>query len=177
MAGAKHQKFELEIDPRYSAAERRAIAHDVIDWIVERVQNKNLDRRNRPLPEYSASYVKSLDFKIGGKKKGDVNLTLSGDMLGAIEVLEHQPGKIVIGFEEGSTENAKADGNIRGTYGQSKPTGPKRDFLGLTKKDLNVILAEFPVKDKRQGDIQRAAEKVARGRPANVDPDDEGDDG
>lgn len=97
------------------------------------------DKNGRDFKEYSDSYKNSLDFKNAGKsKKGLPNLQLSGDMLAALKYLEKESTRnyITVGFEKGSTENGKADGNIRGTYGKPSPVGPKRDFLGISEKDL-----------------------------------------
>lgn len=159
------QKFSISLAKRYTASERQAIADEVITFIRDRVQNDGLDKRNRPLPGYSEAYVKSLAFKIAGKSKGDVNLTASGDMMGSLTLLDNKKGEITIGFEKGSNENAIADGNIRGTYGHSKPTGPRRDFLGLTKGDLTRILTDFPLDDEetrsRNTDIASSARKAS----------------
>lgn len=143
----KHQKLTIKIPEEYTAMERELIGQEILDLIRERSQSGK-DKKGRTFPKYSESYVKSLDFKIAGKKKGQVNLTLSGDMLGAMDLLAHKKGQLTVGFEAGTPENARADGNIRGTYGQPKAVGPKRDFLGLTKKELEAILAKYPVEDK-----------------------------
>jgi len=145
--GAKWQRVRIDIPDGYSPLEREAIGQEIVDFIRDRVQNRNLDKKNRELAAYSDAYARSLDFKIAGKSKNDVNLTLSGDMLGALTVLSQKKGSILIGWENGTPENAKADGNIRGTYGQSKQVGPKRDILGLTKEDLAQILDKFTPED------------------------------
>lgn len=139
----KWQRITLEIPRGLKPAQREVLGDEIVDFIRDRIQNKNLDKNNRPLPGYSKSYVESLEFKIAGKSKSDVNMTQSGDTLGAMTLLSHKDGKLTIGFENGSQENAIADGNIRGTYGNSKSVGPKRDFLGLTKGDLEKILSRF----------------------------------
>jgi hypothetical protein len=139
--GTKHQKFSLNLKG-YSPEEREAIAVKVIDQIVKRTQSGK-DKNGEPFAPYSGEYRRSQNFKIAGKGS-KVDLTLSGDMLDSIRVLTNQPGKVTIGFERGTTENGKADGNIRGTYGQSASVGPKRDFLGITKEELRGILNEFP---------------------------------
>lgn len=138
----KWQRVRIELPENLSADERRALAEIVIEKIRER-SSDGIDKNGRSFPGYSQAYKKSLDFKIGGKS-GSVNLELSGDMLGSIQLLAHERGSILIGFENGTDENAKADGNIRGTYGNSKPIpGKKRDFLGLPKSEIKKILADF----------------------------------
>lgn len=102
--------------------------------------NKGVDKDGAKFPGYSKEYMKSLDFKIAGKSKS-VDLQLSGDMLAAIKALKTTRNWVEIGFEKGSEENARADGNIRGTYGKSSPIpGKARDFLGISEKELVKII-------------------------------------
>lgn len=136
----------------------------MIDRIVTRTQDDHKDKDGRSFPKYSDEYKKSLDFKIAGKSKA-VDLTLSGDMLGALTLLKDSPGKIVVGFERGSEENARADGNIRGTYGQDSPDPSKaRDFLGVSKKELKHILSDYTVdetKSRRRNASQSGAKEIS----------------
>ena len=121
---------------------------EVADLIVERIVDRTqqgLDINGRAwrgkAGEYSKAYRDSLDFKIAGKSTGKVDLQLSGDMLAALSILDKTQRSVTIGFEPGSEENAKADGNIRGTYGKSKPIpGKARDFLGISNRDLDKII-------------------------------------
>lgn len=160
----KWQRFAIILPEEYSATEREAIAQEVLDFITTRTQDDNLDKRNRKFAPYSKDYIASLDFKIAGKSKGDINLTLSGDMIAAMQLLTNDPGKIVLGYEKGSSENAKADGNIRGTYGHSKPVAKGRDFLGIHPDDLALILARYPLDDRAQSLTQ--AEKITGSKAA-----------
>lgn len=152
---AKWQRVQIEIPKDYGPDERRAIAQDIINFIIDRTQKKGLDKNNNKFPPYSPNYIDSLDYRNAGKSK-KVNLTLSGDMLGALDLLRDESGKIVIGYEKGSDENARADGNIRGTYGQSKENSKyKRDFLGISKKDLEKIISKYPLSPNDDGDRER----------------------
>ena len=146
----KHQKFELSLKG-YTEAEREAIAIEVIDQIVKRTKSGK-DKNGDAFAKYSKSYKDSQNFKIAGKGSS-VDLTLSGDMLDSIQVLANRSAKVVIGFENGTTENGKADGNIRGTYGQSSPVGPARDFLGISESELKRILSKYP-KGTRESEIR-----------------------
>lgn len=155
--GTKHQKFEIEIPEDYSADAREAIADDLLELIRDRTAN-GLDWKGNPLRKYSKEYVESVNFEIAGKSKNEVNFTQTGDTLAAMKLLESEPGRIVIGWEKGSTANAIADGNIRGTYGRDKPDPSKaRPILGVTKKELREVLADYPVSkpDKLQASIDR----------------------
>ena len=71
-------------------------------------------------------------------------------MESTIQLLNDGPGSLTIGFEKDSEANGKAEGNIKGTYGQKKSTGKKRDFLGIDKNDLSDILKNFPIDDKEE---------------------------
>ncbi len=149
-------KTKISIPKGLGPKEREAIAYEVIEAIIERTQkgkDKNGDRFN----SYSKSYKESLNFKIGGKTN-KVDLTLSGDMLADLQLLKHKNGEIVIGYENGTESNAKAEGNIRGTYGQKTPDERKaKDFLGIQKKELSQILELYPA-DDRKSRIARAGE-------------------
>ena len=109
-----------------------------MERIVERT-DKGRDKDGIRFVKYEKAYEDSLDFKLAGK--GPVNLQLSGDMLAALKPLKMTKNWIEVGFDRGSEENAKADGNIRGTYGQKSPIpGKARDFLGITEEELIKIL-------------------------------------
>jgi hypothetical protein len=164
------QRFTVEIPSGFSSADREVIADEIIDFMRERTK-QGLSWKNQPLAGYSESYAKSLNFKIAGKSKGKVDLTQSGDTLGALTLLDSKDGKLVIGFEKGSQENAIADGNIRGTYGQARPVGPKRDFLGITQADLSRILENFTPDET---EISRAAREGVR-RLSSAQEDDSDD--
>lgn len=149
---AKWQRAKIRVPEYLKPNDRKALGLQILNFIRKRTKNRNVDRRNRPFAKYSKSYVNSLDFKNAGKSKNIVNLTLSGDMLAAMKLISHKRGELLIGFENGTEENARADGNIRGTYGAQTKIAAKRDFLGITKKDLNGLLESYPEKkeDKKK---------------------------
>lgn len=151
-------KTRITIPKAYSQEERLAIASDIVDFIVKRTQKKRLDKDNKPLKApYSKSYSESLEFKIAGKSKNKVDLTLSGDMLASLEVVGERKGSVTVGFTD-EEQGAKADGNIRGTYGQSRRNSSKaRDFLGIHKDDLKKILNKYPLNDKEK--LSKSVEK------------------
>lgn len=134
----KWQRFRVDAPDDFTPAMREALGREVTEFIRKRSESGK-DKNNRSFPKYSKSYKDSLDFKNAGKT-GKVDLTLSGDMLIALDVLSHTSGSVLIGYENGSEENAKADGNVRGTYGNTKPIpGKKRDFMGITSRDLKSL--------------------------------------
>jgi len=121
-------------------SDRIALSKDIIDFIINRTRSKGLDKNNTPFKKYSKEYIKSLDFKNAGKSAGKVNITLSGDTLESILLLSHKTGEITLGFEKGSEANKIAEGNITGSYGQSKPSKKRaRDVLGISPQDLTTI--------------------------------------
>jgi len=140
---AKWQRKKINIPDDFGPADRELIAADIIEHIRLRTESGR-NKKNRPFPKYSKEYIESLDFKIAGKKPGKVDLTLTGDMLIALDLISHKKGELLIGYENGTIENAKADGNIRGTYGNPSPIpGKARDFLGITKKKLGEIVRSY----------------------------------
>lgn len=151
----KHQYVDVKIPSGYTEDVKEAIAAEIISVMRKRTI-KGIDKDGEKFPAYSKEYVKSVDFKAAGKSKGDINLTLSGDMLASIELIETKRNKLRIGFEKGSTQNAKADGNIRGTYGKKTENPEKaRPFLGINDEELAKILKKYP-KDERSLDRTEA---------------------
>jgi hypothetical protein len=141
---AEQQKFTVELPEGLSRDERLAIADAIIEHIVDRTQ-RGVDRNGKRFPGYSKSYMDSVDFTISGKSK-NVDLQLSGDMLAAIALLKDRRGELEIGFRKSDKdENARAEGNILGSYGREPNPKKARDFLGLTQTELKRILREFEI--------------------------------
>lgn len=137
---ADWQKIEIKIPSDLKPAQREELGDLIVEHIFDRT-NRGLDKNGRPFPGYSNAYKQSLDFKNAGKSASKIDLQLSGDMMAAIELLRHKNGELRIGFERGTPENAKAEGNILGTYGRDKPIkGKKRDFLGIESKKLRELI-------------------------------------
>jgi len=63
-------------------------------------------------------------------------------MLEAMDVLSTAPDSILIGYRNNTEENAKAEGNQKGSYGRSPDSSKQRKFLGVTKSELNTILKQ-----------------------------------
>jgi len=137
------QKFTVKVAKGLDAETRAAIAVDIIDHIIERTQ-KGKDKKGKDFKGYSDSYKGSFDFKLAGKGK-KVNLTLSGEMLNALTLLDSAPGSLTIGIPaDDDFNNAKAEGNIKGTYGQDAPIrGKKRDFMGIQRTELTKIKEKY----------------------------------
>jgi len=158
------QKTRINIPKEYGPLEREAIAERVIDRIIKRTQDGK-DVNGDKFAKYSKAYKQSLEFKIAGKTN-KVNLTLTESMLNSIEKLADRSGSITVGIPADDTENnGKAEGNQKGTYGKKRQIAPKRQFLGISDKELNSILKEFPLKD-RESALEKAAKLVASRRAA-----------
>ena len=109
----------------------------IVDYIRERTKEGTGIRSNGRLydfPDYTPTYR-----KIKGQSK--VDLTLSDDMLSAMRVLSLRGSTAIIGFDNGTEENAKAEGNILGSYGRDPNPRKARSFLGVNKQELADILA------------------------------------
>lgn len=138
------QKTKIIIPKGFGPLERQAIAQDVIDFIINRSRNKGLDKNNERFKPYSQSYKESLNFKIAGKSS-KVDLTLSGEMLDELRLINQKSGELVVGYDKGNQElNGKVEGNRLGTYGTGRPDSKKaRDFLGIHPDDLRKILDKY----------------------------------
>jgi hypothetical protein len=133
------------VDPRYTEAERKQIGIEIVRYIVDRTKNGQGVGKKPFKGSYSKTYVKTPEFEIANKSKNDVNLTLSGDMLDSVEVINTSIiGRIIIGLN-GQHENDKS------VWLEEK--GFK--FLGLTDKELKSILSDFgqPERDTQPADI------------------------
>ena len=149
----KWQRFDVKIPKEFRKT--TLIAKDIIEHIKKRSEDGvgvravgNNVALDYDWPKYSKEYINSLDFKIAGKNKNRIDLTLTGDMLASIEYLKKKKDNVLqIGFKRGDQENGKADGNIRGTYGNPSPIrGKKRNFLGITTQELKEILSKYKKK-------------------------------
>ncbi len=178
MAAKTPIQWTVAVDPSYTRDEREAIAQDIIDLIREKAKrgdgvvraSDGRVTRGRRFDSYSKEYAESLDFKIAGKSKSKIDLTLSGDMLGAIDIISSRKGEITVGYTDGSPEAARAEGNILGTYGQDKPIpGKSRDFLGLLPRELTTILERYTAEGRK---VEAKINKAARDLVSD-DEDDE----
>lgn len=150
------QTFTFSVPLDLSRAAREDVAEMVIEFIVERTQ-RGRDKNNRPFAGYSDSYKASKDFAIAGKSNA-VDLTFTGDMLTDIQILETSvTGFITIGFEPNTAENDRAAWNRNNL----RPTTPKRDFLGITQKDLDRIIRVYRAKTPEEREVDTAVRSQA----------------
>jgi len=85
---------------------------------------------------YSETYADSLDFKAAGKSKDTVNMTLTGDMLGLLDIKRIKGNSITIGWND-KNENAKSFNHMVGD------TVPQRLFFGVSNEELTDIKKDF----------------------------------
>lgn len=133
------QKVKIEIPEHLKPSQRKELADLIIEHIVDRTQ-RGLDKDGRKFGPYSKAYTESLDFKNAGKRKGKVDLTLSGDMLAALSLLNEKKGALTVGYERGAEENGRVEGLRTGDYGGNR--GPVRDFLGLKRSKIKELVKE-----------------------------------
>jgi hypothetical protein len=146
---------KIKVSTKYTDEEREAIAFDIISYLQKRTKQgkgKGNKKWTPPADKYSKEYKESLDFKFK-RDKSKVNLTLTGDTLASIDLLDSSKGEIAIGIADGDEDRSKAEGNIRGTYGKKTGSRSKsRDFLSIDKNEVKKILNNFPIKDEKKRD-------------------------
>lgn len=147
-------EFFEDVDFSRAGSLKDEIAQAIIDLIVSRTEagdgiRISANGQGRPVKlksPYSDEYEKSLPFKAAGKSKNKVNMTLTGDMLASVEVLQTKGNKIKIGIAD--------DDQIPKAYNhQVGDTVPERPWFGISKDELDSILGEF------EDDIERLNKK------------------
>ena len=84
---------------------------------------------------YSKTYRNSPEFRAFRKSENKINMTLTGDMLGLMDV-KVEGSKLILGWDD-DVENAKAFNH------QIGETVPRRPFFGISKGDLLSIKREY----------------------------------
>lgn len=132
---------------------KQSIGQALIDRIIERTES-NTSVTGGKLKAYSKEYIASDEFKAFDKSAGDVNMTLTGNMLGTLDIVDITGSKIKLGWDD-ATENAKAYNHNVGD------TVPKRAFFGLTKTEINSIKKEFESEVREQsGKLQSELDQI-----------------
>lgn len=112
------------------------IGQEIIDYMTERTLNGKEIGGSKDLKKpYSKSYQDSIEFRAFGKSADEVNMTLTGDMLGSIDIADDKPDALKIAIE-GDLETKKAYNHNVGD------TLPKRPFFGITEDELDSILSK-----------------------------------
>lgn len=135
---------------------RDAFASDIIDRIVHRTTQENRDIKGKLFAAYSKDYIESQTFKIWGKSAGDINMTLTGDMLASL-VSESNDREMTISLD-GKENIIKAFANITGQRGKHK--GKARDFFGVTDKELKSLASPYQPVFKKNEQSQSLNKKI-----------------
>ncbi len=130
--------FTVFIDSGFTFDERRQIGEEIIRFIVDRSKKgKGIGGNAFSGPDgnnkYSENYKNTKDFQIAKRGQRTVNLTLTGEMLSTIEVLDASiPGRIQIGYQDGE-ESDKSEWMREKGY----------NFLGMSPAEMNKVLRRF----------------------------------
>ena len=140
------EEFGVDVSDRPDLAE--ALGQAIIDKMVTRTKaskgmqfsgngaGREIDLSSK---KYSKEYKDSREFKAFGKTN-KVNLTLTGDMLGQIDITKLKGNSVTIGWDD-PEENGKAHGHSTGKNGKAPKM--KRPFFGVNKKELKGLKKEF----------------------------------
>lgn len=134
-------KETIPVPRKLRPNQREVIAEEIVDFIRDR-SFAGLDKNNRKFKKYSDKYAERKGVSID-----DVDLVLTGELMEKLQVLKTAPGEITIGYEKSDPVNAKAEGNILGSYGRDPNPKKARDFLGITRKDLMSIVDTYTGED------------------------------
>ena len=139
----KKMQITIPLPDDIKKKDRARLFGDIIERIRSRTE-EGFDfggsRWRGKAGKYTKGYLNSTDFKATGKSPQPVNLTLSGDMIISLDVIDDKGKAVVIGFEKGDENAGKAEGNHFGTYGKPEPiAGKARPFLGFVKKEVDTL--------------------------------------
>lgn len=147
---------------------REAIGQAIIDKMLDRTRQGlgmrfkgDVGREIKLKGPYSDEYINSDEFKAFGKKKSPINMKLTGDMLGSIDISNQTSSSVQIAIDD-DVEAKKAYAHIKGKESGEKGINmPSRPFFGVNTKELNEIKREF------KGDVKQALKaKQSEGKKA-----------
>lgn len=117
---------------------RELVGQAILDRIVDRTKKgRGVGGSKKLKSPYSSPYANSLDFKAHGKSKNKINMTLTGDMLGLMNIKKSTSDSLTIGWDRGDKQDPKVFNHVTGD------TVPKRNFFGVTSKELSKIKSEL----------------------------------
>ena len=131
-------------DKKLPKAYLERVGRAAVNKILERTA-KGLDKNGKKFTPYSDEYKSSDDFMLANKSQSTVNLKMMGEMLADLSVLSAGNGTIILGFPD-AEQRAKANGHVTGKQHSGKL--PVRDFLGVSDREIEEILARVPNPDK-----------------------------
>lgn len=128
------------------------LGQKIIDKVLERTSNGK-DVSEKPFAQYSDQYKDSRRFKLL-KDTSKVNMQLTGEMLGDMDIIDTDPSKFKFGFRD-EAETKKAFNHNTGD------TVPKRQFFGIRSKDLKEIVQELRPEIKAIKERKKQASRTA----------------
>jgi hypothetical protein len=132
-------------------SKRKSIRDKIVNSLIEKMKDRiseGLDRFGEPMAPYSEVYKSSFNY-IAARKDGTVNMRLTGDMLGSLDVLSEDGGKVKIGFV-GGEQQEKAYAHFMGTNKL-----PVRQFFGVTQREVDAVKSEFDMELKILADLDK----------------------
>lgn len=135
-----YQKFNLKEIFGVEFGDKPELKEAIAQAIIEKIKTRTEDglaiggKRELKSP-YSNEYAKSLAFKAAGKSKRKVNMSLSGDMLGLLDMINDTKNTIEIGWDD--DQAPKAYNHNTGD------TVPKRPFFGLNETEIRELKKQF----------------------------------
>lgn len=137
--GSVSQTIDLKEVFGVSFKKSRSLQEQVTQKLIDKMKERvaaGVDRFGEEMAPYSEVYKESFDY-IAARKDGTVNMKLTGDMLGSIDILESSGDKVTIGFVS-SKENQKAYNHMMG-----EGNLPVRSFFGVTESEVEEVKSEF----------------------------------
>ena len=130
--------FTVFVNTGFTFQERREIGEEIIRFIKARTRaGRGIGGDTFQGPDgdnkYSQNYKNTAEFKLAKRGQSTVNLTLTGEMLNTLEVLDISlAGRIEIGYPDGDEADKSVFMREKGY-----------DFLGLSDQERDVILRRF----------------------------------
>lgn len=149
MVAKKNVQTDIFVSTKYNAGQRRIIGKAIIARIRERTSSQ-LDKDGNAFPSYTKEYAAE-------KGSSTVNLKLTGDMMGTLDIISTTSGKITIGYPTGGDMAGQVEGNQIGSYGQSTGNPSKaRPFLDISQEEKELIISQaeqsFSTEDAFEGE-------------------------
>lgn len=127
------QKFNLKeifgVDVSRNEDLKDAFSQMIIDHILERTK-AGVDYNGKKFAKYSDEYKASLAFK-AFRKSDRVDMELTGEMMGTMEILSSNGNEIELGFP--ADQCPKVFNHMTGD------TVPERLFFGITPEEANQL--------------------------------------
>ncbi len=148
-------KFKVNLKELFGTTvpDDESLRQEIADAVVRVVQERTAEgvsAKGNKFKAYSKKYAEKKGVGVG-----DVDLRLFGDMLESLDMIESTPQTITLGFDD-ELQNAKAWNHNTGD------TLPKREFLGLMKKEMQVIAEQFAEQVQSLKDQSKEADTITK---------------